>query len=249
MLDAACALFLDVDGTLLDFAATPDGVELPPYLLDTLAGLAERLDGALALVSGRPLAQLDQLFAPLVLPAAGLHGQERRNARERFDGVVDSAAIAHIKREAARLGRRHQGVIVEDKGANLALHWRAAPHAAPTLRHFAENALARLPGYRLQPGDHVLEFMPIGVDKGTAVSAFLREHPFRDRTPVFIGDDHTDEHGMAAANRHGGWSVLVGAREPSIASHHLANPASVHAWLQASLHALSSLIDLRSSDA
>lgn len=234
-LDERCALFLDVDGTLLEFAATPDGVALPPYLLDTLQAWSERLDGALALVSGRPLAQLDRLFAPLRLPAAGLHGQERRGAGERVDAVHDPAPIRRIRDEAALLARLYEGVLVEDKGVNLALHWRAAPRAAGVLQAYAEEALTRLPGYRLQPGDQVLEFVPLGVDKGAAVSAFLRERPFRGRTPVFVGDDFTDEYGFAVVNGHGGRSVIVGGRVPTVATHHLADPGAVIAWLRAGL--------------
>lgn len=234
-LDARCALFLDVDGTLLDFAATPDGVAMPPHLPATLAALSERLDGALALVSGRPLSQLDALFAPMQLPAAGLHGHERRGVGERIALDVDTSPIHVIRDEAAHLARIYDGVIVEDKGVALALHWRAAPRAAHVMQAYAAEALVRLPGYRLQPGDHVLEFVPIGVDKGGAVSAFLHETPFRGRTPVFVGDDLTDEYGFAVANGNGGWSVLVGPRSPSSATYALRDPAAVAAWLQACL--------------
>lgn len=236
-LDSGCALFLDVDGTLLDFASTPDGVALPPHLPATLAALSHRLGGALALVSGRPLAQLDALFAPLQLPAAGLHGHERRGAIEHIDAHPDTAPIRAIRDAAHDLARLHDGVIIEDKGIALALHWRAAPHAAHAMHAFATDALTRLPGYRLQPGDHVLEFVPTGVDKGTAVTAFLREPPFQGRTPVFVGDDFTDEYGFIAANNHGGWSVLVGPRSPSCATYALRDPAAVATWLQACLSA------------
>lgn len=241
-LDDDCALFLDVDGTLLEFAYAPGAVVLPPQLRETLARLAQRLDGALALISGRPLAQLDELFAPLRLPAAGLHGQERRGSAERLDASADLAPIAAIRREAALIAQLYEGVIVEDKGANLALHWRAAPQAEAVLQAYAHEAIARLPGYRLQPGDHVVEFMPLGVDKGAALSAFLLERPFRGRTPVFVGDDFTDEYGFAVANGNGGWSVLVGARESSAAIYRLADPAAVLSWLiaQACPHSLSS---------
>ncbi|WP_183961632.1 trehalose-phosphatase [Chiayiivirga flava] len=244
-LDARCALFLDVDGTLLDFAPTPDGVVLSPAVPRTLQRLQHHLRGALALVSGRPIAQLDALFAPLRLPAAGLHGQERRIEDARVDAAVDLAPVRRIASEAQALARTHPGVIVEDKGANLALHWRAAPQAADAVRAYAHDAVRRLPGYRLQPGDHVLEFMPDGMDKGDAVLAFLREPPFRDRTPVFVGDDLTDEFGFAAAHDSGGWSVLVGGRPGSAARYGLAGPSAVAAWLERSAGALSSQSDDR----
>lgn len=239
LLDDGCALFLDVDGTLLDFAIHPDGVRLPAGALDTIGRLSDRLGGALALVSGRPLAQLDGLFAPLELPAAGLHGQQLRRSVATTD-AVDPAdardgdpALARLKHEALALAARHPGILVEDKGSNLALHWRTAPEAAADLRALAESHLPALHNYRLQPGDHVIELVPADVDKGRAVEALMANPPFRGRTPVFVGDDLTDEFGFAAAHALGGWSVLVGVRAGSRAVHALADPAAVHAWLQA----------------
>lgn len=226
------ALFLDVDGCLLDFADTPDGVFVPPELPARLAVLSHALDGALALVSGRSLACLDRLFAPLHTAAAGLHGIERRSA----DGWLRTTsrrdpALATLREEAGALLAAHPDTWLEDKGATLALHWRRAPQAAPALQAFADAALARLPGYRLQPGDHVLELRPDGDDKGSAIAAFLEEPPFLGRLPVFAGDDRTDEHGFAAVNARNGISVLVGAREDSVARYRLPDPAAVRAWL------------------
>ena len=231
LLDDACALFLDVDGTLLEFAVRPDLVRLPLGALETLGRISDRLDGALALVSGRPLAELDALFAPLQLPAAGLHGQQLRGASA-AQAMPAGDALSALRREAMQLAQRHPGVVIEDKGANLALHWRAAPEAEPALRALALAHLPRLPGYRLQPGDHVIELLPADVDKGLAVRTLLAEAPFHGRTPVFVGDDLTDEYGFAAAHAHGGWSVLVGDRMPSRAQYRLAGPTEVHAWLR-----------------
>ena len=233
-LDDACALFLDVDGTLLEFELQPDLVGLPDGALDILGGLSDRLGGALALVSGRALAELDRLFAPRRFAAAGLHGQQ-------FRGVVapqpvrSGDALSALRHDATLLAERHPGVLVEDKGANLALHWRAAPESASSVTALAESHLASLPGYRLQPGDHVLELLPADVDKGRAVNTLMAEPPFRGRVPVFVGDDLTDEFGFAAANAAGGWSVQVGSREPSQAQYRLARPADVHAWLRHNL--------------
>ncbi len=226
------ALFLDVDGCLLDFADTPDGVFVPPELPVKLAALARGLDGALALVSGRSLACLDRLFAPLRTAAAGLHGIERRSA----DGWLRTTsrrdpALATIREEAGALLAAHPDAWIEDKGATLALHWRRAPQAAPALQAFAQAALARLPGYRLQPGDHVIELRPDGDDKGSAIAVFLEEPPFRGRLPVFTGDDRTDEHGFAVVNANGGISVLVGARQDSVARYRLPSPMAVREWL------------------
>ncbi|MFC7302342.1 trehalose-phosphatase [Cognatiluteimonas weifangensis] len=227
------ALFLDVDGCLLDLAAAPDAVTVPAALPATLAALARRLQGALALVSGRSIAGIDALFAPLRLPAAGLHGLELRSGERLRPAPVAPAALAGIREEAALLALRYPGVVVEDKGAALGLHWRAAPPARIALHAFAEAALPRLPGYRLQHGDHVVELRPADGDKGAAIRTLLQQPPFRDRLPVFAGDDLTDESGFAVVNACGGLSVLVGARERSAAHYALRNPAAVRGWLGA----------------
>lgn len=224
-------MFLDVDGCLLDFAATPDGVAVPPALRVRLEALSRQLDGALALVSGRSIARLDALFAPLRLPAAGLHGLERRHADLRIDPPAAAPALAAIRDDAIRLAAKYPGTVIEDKGATLALHWRAEPLAASDFEAFAMMALPKLPGYRLQQGDHVVELRPAIEDKGSAIAAFLEETPFGGRLPVFVGDDLTDEHGFEVVNRRGGISVLVGDREPSVAQCHLRDVAEVHAWL------------------
>lgn len=226
-----CALFLDVDGTLLEFAPQPHLAGLPDGALETIERLSDRLHGALALVSGRSLAQVDRLFAPLRLPAAGLHGQELRDAPSLPRAAP--SALGELTREALALAERHPGVLVEDKGNTLALHWRNAPRSAGALFEFAQAHVGRLPGYRLQPGDHVVEILPAEFDKGRALRTLLAQPPFLQRRPVFVGDDLTDEYGFAAANELGGWSVLVGARETSHATHSLPDPRAVHAWLRA----------------
>ncbi|WP_133000605.1 trehalose-phosphatase [Luteimonas arsenica] len=237
-IDDSCALFLDVDGTLLDFAPAPDEVSVPPYLREALAALHRRLEGAVALVSGRSLATLDNLLAPPQLPASGLHGLERRHGRRGHRAPRTPEALARVRAEAERVAARHPGVIVEDKGAALALHWRAAPLASGDLQAFAHAALPRLPGYRLQPGNDVLELRPAAhkggrADKGAAILAFMDEPPFAGRRPVFAGDDITDEAGFAAVNARAGVSVLVGRPRESAAHFALAGPADVHAWIGA----------------
>lgn len=224
------ALFLDVDGTLLDFADAPGDVTVEPGLIDTLAILHGRLDGALALVSGRSLVQLDALFAPLHLPAAGLHGLERRD-----DGHVHMhprpPALDVVLASARSLAGKYPGSRVEDKGVALALHWRAAPAAEEPLHEFATSALIDLPGYHLQPGNNVIELRPDGAHKGAAVLDLLALPPFKGRRPVFVGDDLTDEHGFTAVACHGGFGVLVGSRQPSAARYGLHDPSAVRAWL------------------
>lgn len=232
------ALFLDVDGCLVDFADTPDGVNVPERLRATLEALSARLGGALALVSGRSLQGLDHLFAPLrVATAAGLHGLERRSASGARDAPPPPGALGSIRAEAEQLARRWPGVVVEDKGAALGLHWRRAPNAGDALRDFADAVLPRLPGYRLQHGNQVVELRPAEGDKGSAIDALLEEPPFRGRVPVFAGDDITDESGFAIVNRRGGLSVLVGDREPSAAHYALHSPEAVRRWLAEGLPA------------
>jgi trehalose 6-phosphate phosphatase len=131
-----------------------------------------------------------------------------------------------------RFAHGHPGVRVEDKGRSLALHWRGAPHAAQDVRAFAERHIGGNAGYRLQPGDHVMEFIPEGSDKGRAIRQLMQQLPFRGRIPVFLGDDLTDEYGFDAANTLHGWSVLVGEREPSAAVFALPRVRDVHGWLQ-----------------
>ncbi|EGD09266.1 trehalose 6-phosphatase [Xanthomonas vesicatoria ATCC 35937] len=234
MLDDACALFLDVDGTLIDFADSPEAVRLLPEVREAIARLSERLNGAIALVSGRPLAQLDALFAPLLLPAAGLHGHElRSDVAARAAMPQDTSEFLHgLHQRAAALTHKHTGVLVEDKGVSVALHWRAQPDAGPDVLAFAQDEIAQLSGYRLQPGDHVVEFVPEGSNKGLAVEQLMQTAAFAGRAPVFVGDDLTDEFGFEAANRLGGWSILVGDRAQTSARFRVDGTAAVHAWLQ-----------------
>lgn len=224
------ALFLDVDGTLLDLAVSPDAVHVPPDLIGDLRRLHEALDGAIALVSGRRLETLDALFAPLQLPAIGLHGLQRRN------GMSDEHHVPHefssVLAAARDLAAKYPGALIEDKGITIALHWRNAPAAEEPLHEFASSALIDLPGYCLQPGHDVLELRPDGHDKGDAIVALMDTDDFRGRTPVFIGDDFTDEHGFDAVNARHGISVLVGTRTNSAATHALHDPRAVRAWLR-----------------
>lgn len=242
LLDDACALFLDVDGTLIEFAADPDAVVLLPEVRDAIGRISDRLEGAVALISGRPLEQLDRLFAPLHLPAAGLHGHQLRGVAEHApagndDPDSDTSQWLHtVHQQAMRFAHGHPGVLIEDKGRSLALHWRGAPHAAHEVQAFAARQLRDNAGYRLQPGDHVVEFVPEGSDKGRALRQLMQQVPFRDRVPVFLGDDLTDEHGFEAANALHGWSVRVGEREPSAAVFALAHVRQVHDWLQANAY-------------
>jgi trehalose 6-phosphate phosphatase len=233
------ALFLDVDGTLLGFDDDPGAVRVGPVLRHTLAALRDALGGALALVSGRRLADLDRLFGAPDWAAAGLHGLERRRADGReIDVHADPTALGTLRQRAAALATALPGVRLEDKGACIALHYREAPQHAEAWRRQVPALAAQLDGYEVQPGDHVFELKPAGIDKGRAITAFLGEPPFAGRVPVYFGDDLTDEHAFAVVNAHDGISVRVGDREPSAARFTLHNPAAVQTWLD---HVLASL--------
>jgi len=227
------ALFLDVDGSLLDFADDPSAVVVPPALRRRLAGLHAALDGALALVSGRALADLARLFGDPPWTLVGLHGLERHDAAGRAQAPsIEPAQVRRMRRETAALAARlGEAVRWEDKGVAAALHCRRAPSLLPALRREAMALAARLPGYELQPGDMVMEFKPAGMDKGRAVAELLAAPPFAGRRPVYLGDDLTDEHAFAAVNAARGLSVRVGGRTPSHALFTLPNPAAVQAWL------------------
>ncbi len=231
------ALFLDVDGTLLELAEHPDAVVVEPALPALLERLRAALDGALALVSGRTLEALDRLFAPYRFPAAGSHGAEWRLA----GAVAAASADATLVPAAAWLEAfvaATPGTLLERKGHALALHYRGAPQAADAAHAAALAALARLgSGYRLLAGKAVYELLPSGVDKGRAIERFLAHPPFAGRRPVFVGDDLTDEAGFAAVNRLGGYSVRVGLPLPGGAAHaHLLSPAAVRVWLEHQVH-------------
>jgi trehalose 6-phosphate phosphatase len=236
--DLASALFLDVDGTLLDFANDPDAVRVEPGLLRTLDTLHERLGGALALVSGRSIDGLDRLFGRPRWAAAGLHGLERRRADGAIERLpVDPARIAALRAAALRVAGALPGVRIEDKGACIALHCREAPHQEDALGHAAATLVSGFPDFELQRGSHVYELKPLGMDKGKAVTDLLTTAPFVDRIPVYVGDDLTDEHAFGAVNAHGGISIRVGSRVPTDAYFTLSSPAAVHAWLDSAIAA------------
>jgi trehalose 6-phosphate phosphatase len=225
-----CALFLDVDGTLLDFAESPTAVQVPGELRNALDRLHRLLGGALALVSGRSVAVLDQLFAPLRLPACGGHGAHWRVHAEAPLHYASDAGLADSMRQRLQaLAERHAGVLVEDKGSSLALHYRAAPAAGPLLAT-ALRALLAGTGLRLLPGKMVLEVIGHEGDKAQAIQRFLRLRPFAGRRPLFIGDDVTDQPALALMPALGGLALSVGCLLPG-AQAAFADPAEVRAAL------------------
>jgi trehalose 6-phosphate phosphatase len=226
------AFFLDIDGTLFDIVALPAAVHASAADFELLTALYEAAGGAVALVSGRPIAGIDKIFAPLKLPAAGQHGVERRDARGK---VLRNAAPSELWRGAIaplrRFAGQHEGLIFEDKGLSIAMHYRLAPELEADVRAAVGQAAAKLgERYEVLPGKMVLELRPGGRNKGIAIEEFMRERPFARRVPVFLGDDVSDEYGFTLVNRLGGHSVKVGAG-PTAARWSVPDPAAARAWL------------------
>lgn len=226
------ALFLDVDGTLLHLAHTPDAVSIDRGILALVERIHRATGGATALITGRRIADVDRLFAPLHLPVAGQHGFERRDAAgalHRHAQPRPELAAARARLEAFAAGQ--PGVLIEDKELTLAAHFRLAPAAGAALGALAERLVAESGGaFALQRGKMVFELRPAGKDKGTAIAEFLDEAPFRGRTPVFLGDDLTDEYGFSIVNGRGGVSVKVGDG-PTEANARLPDVEAVRDWL------------------
>jgi trehalose 6-phosphate phosphatase len=238
-LDPQSALFLDVDGTLLHIAPRPELVHVPADLPDLLARLSVQREAALALISGRPLAQLDRLFHPWHGAAAGLHGLERRRADGGFDCVLDKAsatALDWLRPRLAALAADGTGLLLEDKGGTLALHYRATPQREPEICAVAETLYREVaPVLRLIAGKMVIEFQPRGVNKGSAIAGFLTEPPFAGRRPAFVGDDTTDEDGFHEICCREGLAIRVGPPGGATAANYrLPTVEAVLAWLRRS---------------
>ncbi len=226
------AYFLDVDGTLVDIADTPDAARVDTTLLELIGRLHKASGGAMALVSGRALSDLENRLGTLRIPLAGQHGLERRDAAGRlWIHAAPPAAKSAIKEALAAVLARHPGLLLEDKGLTLALHYRLAPHLADYARQLMMHLTSTLgSGLEVQHGKCVVEVKPTGIDKGTAVTEYLSELPFRGRRPVFIGDDLNDEHGFAEVNKLDGISIKVG-KDGSCARFRLPDVAAVRRWL------------------
>jgi trehalose 6-phosphate phosphatase len=234
---AGMALFLDVDGTLIDFAPHPDEVRVPPDLTGALAHAEQALGGALALLSGRAIADLDRLTAPLRLRAIGLHGAE---CRPDPHGPASSSAAplpASLVAGMRALLASFPGAWLEDKGASASAHYRAAPSYGPelgaALARFVDRAARDGGGPRLDlmAGELIYEIKPAGFDKGSALSHFMTLPPFAGRLPVFVTDHSIDQAGLTAAAALGGRGLSVGRRLPGAAAC-FRDPAAVRAWLR-----------------
>jgi trehalose 6-phosphate phosphatase len=218
------ALFLDVDGTLIDIAPTPSAVVVTDELKFLLERLHRRTSGALALVSGRAIADLDDLFAPLRLPVAGQHGAEWRTVPDEPPQTLTSLPEP-LRRNAVALALRHPGMLVEDKGGAIALPVRARPELTDEVEAALAQMVRPYPDYEVLHGKAVFEIRRRGVHKGAAVATLIGQPPFAGRTPVFIGDDTTDLDAIELVGQRGGHGLLVGPAGP------LRHPHDVRTWL------------------
>jgi trehalose 6-phosphate phosphatase len=226
------ALFLDFDGTFVDFAPHPNAIELRPGSIELLNRVSRRLQGALAVVTGRRIADLDRFLAPLKLPACGVHGQEFRPVPGDLRLRAPSPQMDDVRRRLAAKIAPDDPILLEDKGTALVLHFRARPEQQGRAKRLAREAVAGLSDLYALPGHAIFEIRERGVSKAGALRLFADIPAFAGRLPVFIGDDTTDEDGLRAAAEAGGFGVKVGPGETS-AAYRLPDVVAVHRWLAA----------------
>lgn len=230
---ATTAFFFDFDGTLCALAPTPDAVAVAPQVPSLLGTLQAQSNNALAIVTGRPITDIDRFLSPLTLPIAGSHGAELRG----LDGDIQRVGfgdlrLLEMRHELEPIVAAHPGLLLELKGAGLAVHYRAAPQHESVAQEATRRVVDRYDGaFVLQPGKMVFEIKPHGVDKGRAIQRFMDAAPFGGRTPLFAGDDLTDEKGFAVVNQLGGLSVKIGEGE-TIANVRLPSVDAFIDWLQ-----------------
>lgn len=227
------AIFTDFDGTLVELAETPDAVSVPDALAHRLEQTAREFDSAFAVLTGREIADIDRFLSPLQLPIAGAHGAQRRRA-DGFVEPIDPTSLRDAQAIAQALSPlliAHPDLLLETKQGAVALHFRQAPELEDAVRTAMEEAMLAIGGFSLVPGKMVYEARPLGVSKGDALRAFMREEPFLGRTPIFIGDDVTDEDAFIAAQDLGGIGIKLGEGETA-ARMRIADVASVHALIQ-----------------
>jgi trehalose 6-phosphate phosphatase len=227
-----CAILLDIDGTILDLAPSPQQIWVPTGLRQTLAILGDLTCGALALVSGRALHDIDLIFSPLELAAIGGHGAELRAVAGAEPLQRVGSLSAALKRKLASVSELGPGILVEDKGYSLALHYRLAPEKADAVRMAVDSICADIPrdSVEILPGKLVLEIKPVGVNKAEAVCELMNCPPFAGRNPIFIGDDTTDEPVFGVVSQFGGLGFCVG-RVVATVNGHFDKPESVRGWL------------------
>ena len=227
-----CAILLDIDGTILDIAPSPRQVSVPTGLRRTLSRLADLTGGAVALVSGRSINDIDLIFSPLQLPTIGVHGAEMRTSA---DGEVRTRVAplsSGLKRKLATVAELGRGILLEDKDYSLALHYRLAPEKGPAMLAAIAKICASIPeeSVEILPGKLVVDIKPAGINKGDAVCALMEHAPFAGRHPIFIGDDTTDLPVFSIIPKFGGLAYSVGGIAADVDGH-FATPEAVRAWL------------------
>jgi trehalose 6-phosphate phosphatase len=228
---ADLSLFLDFDGTLVEIAERPQDVIVAPGLLEALAALSRRLDGRLAVVSGRSLAVLDEFLAGVPVAMAGSHGGEFRPA-----GATEIEALADplpkpLCEALSAYARENGGLVFEAKPCSAAVHYRDRPEIAAALFTYAASLGSEF-GAHVKRGKMVVELTMPGSDKGNAVARFMEQAPFAGTRPLFVGDDVTDEDAFAAVRRFDGGGILVGPMRSTRALWRLDDVAAVHRWLE-----------------
>lgn len=229
---ADTAVFVDLDGTLAALQITPQAVGPDARRRALLQRLRAALAGRLAIVSGRGLDDIDRVLEKDVPAVAAVHGLVRRTAWGEIVAPPGEGRIPQAREAFESLARADPGLLVEDKGAAVALHYRRSPQAEGACRELAARLASAL-GLKVQEGDHVVELRAPGPDKGEAIAAFMREAPFAGAQPLFLGDDFTDESGFAAVRELGGLAVIVGLRRPTRAQYSLPDVDAVHDFLSA----------------
>lgn len=227
------AIFLDFDGTLADIVEHPDDVQLPREMIDALDLLVRRTSGALAIVTGRPIEQIDRLVSPLVLPVAGVHGMTRRGfGGELSSNPYDPSLFAEVQARLTHLHTQLADTMVELKPGSVAFHYRRRPDLADTVADLVHAEIGDLAGLDVLHGKMVVEVKTGHAHKGSAIQAFMAESPFTDRIPLFAGDDVTDEFGFRAVTELGGLSIKIGGGS-TLAAWHADTPAHFRDWLAA----------------
>jgi len=231
------ALFLDLDGTLVDIQERPHAVHASPTLKALLRRVSDIMSGAIAVVTGRSLGDLDEILEGAVDHAAGVHGFEIQRGSRITRDQIELSQLAAARTDVRHLLQQHElPALVEDKHASLALHYRHIPDAEETVQRIVREIAAKC-GLRVLQGKMVVELIATARTKGYAVTVLMAAPPFTGRTPIALGDDRTDEDAFSAVKRMGGFGVLVGEPRPSHADFVLAGPAAVAAWLDSGLRA------------
>ncbi|UUP16066.1 trehalose-phosphatase [Nitratireductor thuwali] len=211
-------IFLDFDGTLAEIAEHPEAVSVPQATREVLGRLARSLNGAVAIVTGRPISEIDRFLRPLNLPVAGIHGLERRGAGgERSAATIDTSRLDEIEASLKRFQNEHEGIVIERKSASVALHYRQRPELAEAAMTWAHEAVDGSQGLQILQGKMVIEIKAGKENKADAVTAFMTEEPFAGRLALFAGDDVTDEDAFNEVARRGGISIKIGGGETAAA--------------------------------